>query len=179
MEYFARMDNEKKWMPLAKVKVFGGSDELVPIAVVPGTNRAFAQGTYEGREALWEMDLADQVEPKLVFSHPHVDAADPILTPDRKLLGIYYETDRPFVHYTDETTRAQVEVINRVLPNTFNYISDYSDDRQVYVVRSYGDVRVRRTICCAPATRSSTRSIRPIRAGSENDRPHAVDLPPL
>ncbi|HEY5759399.1 MAG TPA: S9 family peptidase [Steroidobacter sp.] len=141
MEYFARMDNEKKWIPLAKVKVFGASDELTPIAVVPGTNRAFAQGTYEGREALWEMDLADQVEPKLVFSHPHVDAADPILTPDRKLLGIYYETDRPFVHYTDETMRAQVDVINRVLPNTFNYISDYSDDRKVYVVRSYSDIQ--------------------------------------
>jgi dipeptidyl aminopeptidase/acylaminoacyl peptidase len=141
MEYFARIDNEKKWLPLAKVKVFGASDELVPIAIVPGTNRAFAQGTYEGREALWEMDLADQVEPKLVFSHPHVDAAAPILTPDRKLLGIYYETDRPFVHYTDETTRAQVEVINRVLPNTFNHISDYSDDRQVYIIRSYSDVQ--------------------------------------
>lgn len=141
MEYFARMDNEKKWMPLAKVKVFGASDELVPIAILPGTNRAFAQGTYEGREALWEMDLTDQAEPKLVFSHPHVDAADPILTPDRKLLGIYYETDRPFVHYTDEATRAQVEVINRVLPNTFNSISDYSDDRKVYIIRSYSDVQ--------------------------------------
>ncbi|MFC4308118.1 alpha/beta hydrolase family protein [Steroidobacter flavus] len=141
LEYFARMDNEKKWLPLAKVKAFGGSDELVPIAILPGTNRAFAQGTYEGRDALWEMDLTDQVEPKLVFSHPHVDASDPILTPDRKLIGIYYETDRPFVHYTDDATRAQVDVINRVLPDTFNVLSDYSDDRKVYVVRSYSDVK--------------------------------------
>jgi dipeptidyl aminopeptidase/acylaminoacyl peptidase len=141
LEYFARMDNEKKWLPLAKVKVFGGGDELVPIAIMPGTNRAFAQGTYEGREALWEMDLTDQAEPKLVFSHPHVDASDPILTPDRKLIGIYYETDRPFVHYTDEATRAQVEVINRALPTTFNVLSDYSDDRKVYIVRSYSDVQ--------------------------------------
>jgi dipeptidyl aminopeptidase/acylaminoacyl peptidase len=141
VEYFARMDNEKKWMPLGKVNAFDGSDLLVPIAIVPGTNRAFAQGTYEGREALWEMDLADQSEPKLVFSHPVVDAADPLLTPDRKLLGVYYETDRPFVYYTDEQTRAQVEAINRALPNTFNAISDYSQDRQVYVVRAHSDVQ--------------------------------------
>jgi dipeptidyl aminopeptidase/acylaminoacyl peptidase len=140
LEYFARMDNEKKWTPLGKISAFGASDQLVPIAIVPGTNRAFAQGTYEGREALWEMDLSDQSEPKLVFSHPQVDAATPLLTPDRKLLGVYYETDRPFVYYTDDETKAQIEAIDRALPNTFNSITDYSQDRRVYIIRSYSDV---------------------------------------
>ncbi|MET0534567.1 MAG: S9 family peptidase [Steroidobacter sp.] len=140
VEYFARLDNEKKWMPLSKVKAFEGSDELIPIAVLPGTNRAFASGSHEGRLALWEMDLTDQAEPKLVFSHPLVDAATPILTPDRQLIGIYYETDRPFVHYTDESTRALIGVLNDALPSTFNYITDYSEDRQVYIVRASSDV---------------------------------------
>lgn len=140
MEYFARLDNEKKWLPLAKVKAFGSSDELIPIAIIPGTNRAFAQGSYEGREALWEMDLSDQAEPKLVFDHPLVDAAEPILTPDRNLIGIRYETDRPFVYYTDGATRALVGVLNKALPSTFNYLSDYSHDRQAYIVSAYSDV---------------------------------------
>jgi dipeptidyl aminopeptidase/acylaminoacyl peptidase len=140
LHYFARLDNEKKWMPLSKVKAFENNDELIPIAIIPGTNRAFAQGSYEGREALWEMDLTDQVEPKLVFSHPLVDAANPILSPDRQLIGIHYETDRPFVHYTDEPTRELIGLLNQTLPSTFNYISDYSQDRQLYVVRASSDV---------------------------------------
>lgn len=140
LEYFARMDNEKKWLPLAKVNAFGGEDAMIPIAIIPGTNRAYASRHHEGREALWEMDLTDQSEPKLVFSHPQVDAANPILTPDRKLIGIHYETDRPFVHYTDEATRALVGTLDKALPSTFNYISDYSQDRQVYVIRASSDV---------------------------------------
>lgn len=140
LQYFARLDSEKKWMPLSKVKAFENNDELIPIAIIPGSNRAFAQGSYEGREALWEMDLTDQAEPKLVFSHPLVDAANPILTPDRQLIGIHYETDRPFVHYTDEPTRELLDLLNRTLPATFNYISDYSPDRQVYIISANSDV---------------------------------------
>lgn len=140
LQYFARMDNEKKWQPLAKVNAFGSDDALIPLAIIPGTNRAFATRHYEGRDALWEMDLTDQAEPKLVFSHPLVDAANPILTPDRKLIGIHYETDRPFVHYTDEETRALVGTIDKALPATFNFISDYSQDRKVYIVQAGSDV---------------------------------------
>lgn len=140
LQYFARMGDEKKWVPLSKVKAFESTDELIPLAVVPGTNRAFARGFHEGREALWEMDLTDQAEPKLVFSHPLVDAANPILTPDRQLIGIYYETDRPFVHYTDEPTRELIGLLNDALPSTFNYITDYSEDRQAYIVKASSDV---------------------------------------
>jgi dipeptidyl aminopeptidase/acylaminoacyl peptidase len=140
LQYFARLDNEKKWLPLTKIKAFEESDELIPIAIIPGTNRAFARGGYEGREALYEMDLTDQADPKLVFSHPLVDAANPILTPDRQLIGIHYETDRPFVQYTDEPTRELIGLLNASLPNTFNYITDYSQDRQVYIVNAASDV---------------------------------------
>lgn len=140
LQYFARLDNQKKWMPLSKVKAFENNDELIPIAIIPGTNRAFARGSYEGRQALWEMDLTDQAEPKLVFSHPLVDAAYPILSPDQQLIGIHYETDRPFVYYTDEPTRELISLINEALPNTFNFISDYSEDRQAYIIRAESDV---------------------------------------
>lgn len=143
LHYFARLGEDRKWVGLSKVKAFENNDELIPIALVPGTNRAFAQGSYEGREALWEMDLTDQAEPKLVFSHPLVDAANPILSPDRQLIGIHYETDRPFVHYTDEPTRELIGLINQALPATFNYISDYSQDRQAYIVSASSDVEMK------------------------------------
>lgn len=140
LEYFARLDDTTKWLPLTKVDQFKSAGELTPVAVIPGTNRAFARGAHQGREALWEMDMTDQANPKLVFSHPLVDAAQPLLTPDRKLIGIWYETDRPFVYYTDDETRAQMGLINRTLPATFNYIGDYSSDRATYIVRASSDV---------------------------------------
>ncbi len=140
LQYFARLDDTKKWLPLSKVDAFNSAGELTPLAVIPGTNRAFASGFFEGREALWEMDMSDQANPNLVFSHPLVDAAQPLLAPDRKLIGISYETDRPFVYYTDEDTRALMQSINKALPDTFNYITDYSLDRRTYVISASSDV---------------------------------------
>ncbi|HWJ05559.1 MAG TPA: S9 family peptidase [Steroidobacteraceae bacterium] len=140
VEYFARLEGEHDWRLLSKIKAFGETDELRPIAVAPGKNVAYATGDHEGRSALWEMDLTDAREPQLVFSHPHVDADDPLLTPDGRLLGIRYELDRPFVYYTDEYTRGLVQAINRVDPSKFSVLSDSSRDERVYVVRSFSDV---------------------------------------
>jgi hypothetical protein len=64
IHYFARLENERDWQRLAKIKAFAREDELLPIAIAPGTNRAFALGNYAGRSALWEMDLNDQKEPR-------------------------------------------------------------------------------------------------------------------
>ncbi len=140
LNYFGRLDNGKRWQPLTKVDRFDSGGALAPFAVIPGTNRAYASGSYEGRDALWEMDMTDQEDPKLVFSHPLVDAAAPLLTPDRKLIGIWYETDRPFVYYTDEDTRQLIKAVNKALPDTFNYISDHSQDRKLFVIRASSDV---------------------------------------
>lgn len=140
LQYFGRLNNAKQWVPLTKVEAFGNAGELTPLAVIPGSNRAFARGSYEGRDALWEMDMTDQSDPKLVFSHPMVDAAAPLLAPDGKLIGISYETDRPFVYYTDDDTRARVAAINKALPGTFNSISDYSQDRKSYIISAISDV---------------------------------------
>ena len=106
IEFYGRLESDKEWRRLAKFKAFEASDTLEPIAVAPGRNLAYATGGFEGRSALWEIDLTDQREPVLVFSHPLVDASTPLMTTDKRLLGIAYETDRPFVYYTDEHARS-------------------------------------------------------------------------
>lgn len=136
--YFARLENDKAWRQLAKIKANSATDALQPIAVAVG-NKAFASGSFEGREALYEMDLADQSEPQLVFSHPLVDAAAPMLTPDGRLLGIHYELDRPFTYYTDEKIGAWMASVNKALPSTFNAIRDYTRDEKAFVIKSYSD----------------------------------------
>ena len=86
------------------------------------------------------MDLTDQRAPQLVFSHPLVDADNPLLTPDGRLLGIWYELDRPFVHYTDEKVRSLIQAINKAEPSKFSHITDSSRDESKFIVRSYSDV---------------------------------------
>jgi dipeptidyl aminopeptidase/acylaminoacyl peptidase len=140
LEYFARLENEREWRRLLKLKAFEPTDALVPIAIAPGKNRAFAVGSHDGRSALWEIDLMDASEPQLLFSHPLVDAAEPLLTPGGRLLGIAYETDRPFIYYTDDATWARIKAINKELPGRFNVITDYSRDEQQVVIRSTSDV---------------------------------------
>lgn len=140
IRYFARLENEREWRLLAKIKAFTQSDALEPVAVAPGKNTAYAVGNYEGRSALWEMDLTDQQEPQLVFSHPLVDASQPLLTADGRLLGIWYELDRPFIYYTDERARSLVKAVNKFEPGKFSYITDYTRDEKTVVVRSFSDI---------------------------------------
>ncbi|HMN44899.1 MAG TPA: S9 family peptidase [Povalibacter sp.] len=140
VSYYARLENEREWRLLSKIKAFSQTDALRPIAAAPGKNIAYATGDFEGRAALWEMDLTDQRAPQLVFSHPLVDADNPLLTPDGRLLGIWYELDRPFVHYTDEKVRSLIQAINKAEPSKFSHITDSSRDESKFIVRSYSDV---------------------------------------
>ncbi len=140
VSYFARLEDDREWRLLSKIKAFSETDALRPIAVAPGKNIAYATGDFEGRSALWEMDLTDQREPQLVFSHPLVDADEPLLTPDGRLLGIWYELDRPFVYYTDERVRGLIQAINKAEPAKFSVITDSSRDESTFIVRSYSDV---------------------------------------
>ena len=140
MQYFARLEESDSWQRLAKIKAFEATDALEPVAMAPGSNMAYATGNFEGRSALWTMDLTDQKEPELVFSHPLVDADTPLMTSDGRLLGIWYELDRPFVFYTDELSRSVVQAMNKVQPSTFNVIADRSRDEKTFIIRSYSDV---------------------------------------
>jgi len=141
IHYFARLENDREWQRLAKIKAFAREDDILrPIAIATGTNRAFAIGDYQGRDALWEMDLNDQKEPQLVFSHPLVDAGSPILASDGRLLGIWYELDRPFTQYTDRTMHELMQAVNKATPGSFNSVVDYNRDETKLVIRAMSDV---------------------------------------
>jgi dipeptidyl aminopeptidase/acylaminoacyl peptidase len=137
--YFTRLEKEREWRRLAKFKAFSADDSLEPIAMA-SANKAYAVGSFEGRNALWEMDLGDQSDPQLVFSHPLVDAAQPLFTGDGRLLGIRYELDRPFIHYTDKKVHSLIRAVNKLKPDSFNVIADASRDEKIFVVLSYSDV---------------------------------------
>lgn len=144
-DYFARLANDREWQHLARVELFSARDNsLKPVDVSPGSDDALGIGNYEGRLALWQIDLADKAEPHVLFSHAIVDINEmPIRAGDLRMLGVRYDLDLPFAFYTDEKLRSHIEDIYSALPATFNFVSDASRDKKVMLVTSYSDVTPR------------------------------------
>jgi dipeptidyl aminopeptidase/acylaminoacyl peptidase len=139
-KFFARLDGDRDWRELAKIEVYERTNEFVPIAIIPGKNSAYATGSANGRIALYEIDLEDKRPPQLLFNHPLVDVGSALRDDDGELVGVFYETDRPFIYYTDEKLGALMDSIKAALPGAFNTIQSVSRDRSKLVIRSQSDV---------------------------------------
>src|SRR5262249_26734368 len=84
--------------------------------------------------------LTGKAAPTLEFSHPAVDAERALFWNDGRLLGVYYETDMPFIYYTDPRGQAVAERARAALPGKFVYLRDRTADQRFYVVRAMSDV---------------------------------------
>jgi dipeptidyl aminopeptidase/acylaminoacyl peptidase len=139
--YFAKLDGDSSWRQLVKFEAFSRADQsLIPIAVGRQPNTMYAMGSSDGRKALWEIDLTDRVAPQIVFSHPQVDVDRALFERDGRMIGVFYELDRPFVHYTDPHAQLVMDAVNKSLPGTFNTLEDSTPDEKVYVIRAMSDV---------------------------------------
>lgn len=136
--YFARVQDD--WKPLARMAEFSERQILVPIAAAQGKNVVYAVGDSEGRHAIWTIDLTDERPPEVLFSHPHVDLGTPVLASDKRLLGMRYDLEMPFVYHVDEGLRATMKQINSQLPSHFAEVVDATADEKTLVIRAYSDV---------------------------------------
>jgi dipeptidyl aminopeptidase/acylaminoacyl peptidase len=136
IEYDTRDPRTGDWR---RIQAF--SEELRPIAIC--TDRpdcAYAIGSNAGRDALWRVDLTDRNPPTLEFAHPTADVEDAVFGHDGRLLGVRYDTDQPFIYYTDPVRERVVRSLKAVLPNTFIVVTDATRDERLYVVRTSSDV---------------------------------------
>ncbi len=136
--YFVRSGD--KWKELEKLASFTRTRPLLPIGIEPGGTVAYAVGDHEGRMSLWGLDLSDQRDPEMLLTHEKVDLGTPILSGDKRLIGIRYEVDRPFVHYTDEKLRTVMNQLNALYAPRFHMIVDMTADRKTLVIRTFSDV---------------------------------------
>jgi dipeptidyl aminopeptidase/acylaminoacyl peptidase len=139
-QYFARLEGERTWRKLGSVDAFNAKNPLRPVAMAAGENAAYALGNYQGKDALYSIDLADKAAPKLLFHHPLVDVSEPILRTDRRLLGMRYDVERPYVWYADPKLRELMDRLDRQFPNRVHEIIDSSEDVKVLVIRASSDV---------------------------------------
>ncbi len=138
---YARDSAKAAWRQLLKFETFDADDRvLIPIAFSADPGKAYARGQSEGRDALWEIDLTDAAAPKLIFAHPSVDVGGAILRDDGTLRGVFYETDRPFIYYTDPLSDAVVRAVRKALPDTFVTIIDETRDRKLTLLQSSSDI---------------------------------------
>lgn len=138
--YFARLEDEREWRRLSRIEAFTATDTLRPIAVAPWKNTAYAIGAYQGRDALWAIDLADKEAPRLLFNHALVDVGEPLLTQDKRLLGIRYDVERPYAYYETETVRHMIDRMQTQFSDKFHHVVDSTEDEKTFVVQSSSDV---------------------------------------
>ena len=137
--YFQRPQGEKEWRRLASTQSFSDRNPLRPVAMAAGSNSAYALGNFEGRDALWSIDLADKREPQLLFKHPLVDVSEPLLQSDRRLLGVRYDVERPYVWYADPKLNDLIKRLEEQFPNRAHEIVDATEDLKTLVIQSSSD----------------------------------------
>lgn len=139
--YDARDPRTGDWNRLIKYEAFSKEHVLKPISICADKpDCAYAIGSSEGRDALWRMDLTGKNPPALEFSHPTADVEAAVFANDGRLLGVKYETDQPFIYYTDPTWGRIARSLKAVLPNTFIELIDATRDERLYLVRTSSDV---------------------------------------
>jgi dipeptidyl aminopeptidase/acylaminoacyl peptidase len=139
-QYFARVENDTDWRQLDSTQLFTDANRLRPVAMAWAANSAYAMGNYEGRDALWSIDLTDLTPPKLLFHHKLVDVGEPLLRSYRCLLGVRYDVERRYVWNADEGLRTLIDRLERLYPGRVHEIVDSTADMNILVVRSSNDV---------------------------------------
>jgi dienelactone hydrolase len=138
--YHARLQGEKKWRRLGRVGVFDrGEEAFEPIAVIPGTNYAYAMRDKDGRAALWKIDLADKEDPQLVFASSRVDIR-PVMTPDNRVLAVLPDSRSKDAFYVEPSAELLGEVLGKLFKDRVYNILDMSADLKTVVVESESDV---------------------------------------
>ena len=106
--YLARNSAKDPWRTLEKFKRFEGAN------FAPLPNRLFLSAPHQRRAAIWQMDLDENSDFQLVFSHPDVDAEDIVAWPDEHVVGLRHDTEQPHIHFIDP----QAEAVDRLMDKT-------------------------------------------------------------
>jgi hypothetical protein len=90
--------------------------------------------------ALVEYDPQAAQEVQVIYENPEVDIDGADYSRKRKVLtAVYYQTDKPKIHFLDADTEAVYKKINSNLPNYYNVITRKNKDENKLLVYSNSD----------------------------------------
>ncbi|MGH8267557.1 MAG: alpha/beta hydrolase family protein, partial [Steroidobacteraceae bacterium] len=138
--YVARDGPQAPWRTLEQFKRFD-VQRFDPLTFGPLANQLYLFAPYQGRTAVWEMDLDEQRDRHLVYSRADVDLSGILEWPtDRHVVGFVYETDRPHTYFIDPEAEAIDRLLEQTLPGTYHLVIDATRDGSRLVALSYSDV---------------------------------------
>ena len=100
---------KKQWRRLQRLRPASGPEALAPLPNRLLGNHLHAIGKYEGRDAMWLIDLDDAEDPRVIAAREHADGARPLHTARGELLGITYRTDPSAAIYIDASAQRVAE----------------------------------------------------------------------
>jgi len=138
--FITRDSAQDEWRTLAKWD-FGENDfEVAGFGAKPGT--LLISADYQGRAAIYESDLTEKGDRKLLLANDYVDMGDPIYWPaDRRLVGFEYETERTKRVIFDDEIAGIYATIDASLPDADNFVLGTSRDGNRVLIKSVTDVR--------------------------------------
>jgi len=108
----------------------------------PKPGSLLVSSDYQGRDAIYEMDLSEKSDRKLLLANDYVDVGDPIYWPaDGRLVGFHVETDRMKRFIFDDEIAAVYATIDASLPDADNFVLGTSRDGNRVLIKSVTDVR--------------------------------------
>jgi len=139
--YYVRHANDPQWHRFAVFESFTASQVIRPVAVDPqAPDILYGIGDYQGRDAVWRLDLNHGGAPTVVIQNPDVDVDAPVFGADGRLLGAYYQTDYPHAVYVDARAAEAAAAASAAWPELFISIVDATRDESTYLLRGRSDI---------------------------------------
>jgi len=136
-----RQPGAKTWNLLHETKPSDVLDDAFsPAGFGEDPTKLLAWDTHQGRNALWSLDLANDLKRELVYAHPKADLRGlSYLGRYRRLVGVGYSTEKPRIEYFDQRVREIVGRIEPHVPGELVRIAGESWDRRYYLVFAVSD----------------------------------------
>lgn len=133
-EWFVRDDPESDWALLHEAALTDVEDNFSPIGFGEDRNVLYFMDSLDGRVALYSMDLANERERSLVYSHPSLDIANVYRYGRyKRLAAVAYFDERPQLHFFDEKLEAIHDGVQSVLPGQIVSIVDEDWSQRYYL----------------------------------------------
>ncbi|MGZ9896891.1 alpha/beta hydrolase family protein [Shewanella gaetbuli] len=130
-------DNNEDYRTLWEFEAFS-EDQVWPMGFGKDPNILYVQAYHEGYKAIFKVDLTDaKLTKQLVFKRDKVDVTGGLIYSKVKkdYIGISDGTDAEYTFWDDEYN-GLINGLNKVLPDTRNYIVQYSENERRYIVFS-------------------------------------------
>lgn len=138
--YIARNAQDAPWRTIEEFKRFDPA-RFDPLTFGPSPNELYVFAPYQGRSAVWDLDLDGKRARELVYARPDVDVSGILEWPtDRHVVGFVYETDLPHTQFVDSEAAAVDQLLEQALPGAYHLVVDATRDGGKLIAVSYSDV---------------------------------------